>query len=307
MDTTLRPNTEQKHKRRGATISVIVHILLILLALLPLLTFPDPPPGQEGILVNLGLPDVGEGDENAAPAEAVEADEPEPEEAQPETQTEEVEEDQPEEEPAKSEPEPVETKEVVTSEDPDEIALKKEKERKKKEADAKREAERKAEEAKAKAEAERKAKEAKAKAEAERKAKEASDLKNELSGLFGDGDGKGNTGTAGNQGDPDGDPSSDKLEGISTGSGQVGGGLSNRGVVKIPKPRDSSQKAGKVVMKVCINQSGKVISAEFTQRGSTIADQGLIKKARASAMGSKFEPGDEEKLCGTITYTFKVQ
>lgn len=306
MDTTLHHDKEEKHKRRGATISILVHILLILLALIPMLTFPTPPPGQEGILVNLGLPDVGEGDDNAAPSEAIEADEPEPESSESEDVPEEVEEDKPT-EPTRSEPEPKETKEVVTSEDPNEIALKKEEERKKKERQEQLEKERKEQAAREKAEAERKAKEAREKAEADRKAKEASDLKNELSGLFGDGGGKGNTGTAGNQGDPDGDPNSDKLEGISTGSGQVGGGLSNRGVVSLPKPKDSSQKAGKVVMKVCIDKAGKVVSADFTQRGSTVTDNSLIQKARQSALNSRFEAGSEEKLCGTITYTFKVQ
>ena len=52
---------EEKNKKRGMTVSIAVHIALIILALIPILTFPDPPPGQEGILVNLGLPDVGGG------------------------------------------------------------------------------------------------------------------------------------------------------------------------------------------------------------------------------------------------------
>ena len=50
---------EEKNRRRGMIISVVLHILVILLALLPFLTYPDPPPGQEGLLVNLGLPDEG--------------------------------------------------------------------------------------------------------------------------------------------------------------------------------------------------------------------------------------------------------
>ncbi|NRB50648.1 MAG: energy transducer TonB, partial [Saprospiraceae bacterium] len=70
---------EEKNKKRGMTISVVAHVGLILLALLPLLTFPDPPPGQEGILVNLGLPDQGEGDENAAASAEEEEAQPEPE------------------------------------------------------------------------------------------------------------------------------------------------------------------------------------------------------------------------------------
>ena len=46
---TMVSHQERKNKKRGMTTSIIIHILLIILALWPLLTFPDPPPGQEGI------------------------------------------------------------------------------------------------------------------------------------------------------------------------------------------------------------------------------------------------------------------
>ncbi len=81
MDTIITQQ-QKNDKKRGARTSIFVHIGLILLALLPLTRFEDPPPGQEGIMVNLGIPDVGEGDENAAAADVqeeeaqVEEDEP---------------------------------------------------------------------------------------------------------------------------------------------------------------------------------------------------------------------------------------
>lgn len=300
---------EQKNKRRGVTTSVIVHILLILLALWPLLTFPDPPPGQEGILVNLGLPDIGEGDNNAGPAVPAE-----PEETQPE----EVEEDIPETEESVpeevSEPEPVEKpveKEVVKTEDPNELALKRKKEEERKRQE---EADRKKKEAEAKkirdAEAKRKAAEeaeAKRKAEEARKKAEADALKDQIGGLFGDGEGKGNTGKPGSQGDPNGDPDASKLEGISTGRGQVGGGLGSRGVAKTHTPTDNSQKQGTVVVKVCIDKSGNVISADFTQGGSTTNDATLKRIAINSAKKWRFQPGNVDKQCGTITYNFRVK
>ena len=61
-------------------------------------------------------------------------------------------------------------------------------------------------------------------------------MKGEIGGLFGqDGDGKGETGKPGNQGDPSGDPKCMKiLEGISTGSGDIGGNLGGRGVLYKP-------------------------------------------------------------------------
>ncbi|PHN04600.1 cell envelope integrity protein TolA [Flavilitoribacter nigricans] len=287
---------ERKNSNRGKVISVAVHIGLILLALLPLLTYPDPPPGQEGIVVNLGLPDIGQGDDNAGPTAPAE-----PEVAE---ETPEVEESQPEPEPEVSEPDPVvPEREVVETEDPEAIALKRkqaEEKKRQEEADRKKRAE---EEAKRQAEAEAKRQ---AEAEAKRKA-EADRLKNDIGGLFGDGGGKGNTGTAGNQGDPNGDPNAANLEGISSGSGRVGGGLGSRGVLKSPTVAENSQKAGTVVVNVCVDSSGDVVSAEYTQRGSTTADSQLVNAAIRNAKNWQFSRGSVDKQCGTISYNFKVK
>ncbi|MEL6923536.1 MAG: energy transducer TonB, partial [Bacteroidota bacterium] len=169
-------------------------------------------------------------------------------------------------------------------------------------AKAEAEAKKRAEEAKRKAEAE-----AKAKAEAEKKRYE--DAKNKYGGLFGggSGDGKGNTGKPGNQGDPGGDPNASNLEGISTGTGKVGGGLGSRGVLGSPKVTDNSQKTGRVVVRVCVNGDGEVISAKFTQAGSTTTDARLRSIAEKNATRWKFSKGSMDKQCGTITYDFKVR
>ena len=161
--------------------------------------------------------------------------------------------------------------------------------------------------AQAEAEAKRKAEAeaaAKAKAEADARA-EAADL---IGNLGGSGPGKGKTGTSGNQGDPNGDPNSDILEGVSAGAGSsVGGGLSGRGILNKPAIKDDFNKPGKVVMKVCVDASGKVVSASFTQRGSTTTDSQLVRIARKNALAYKFSRGSVDKQCGTITYTFKVK
>ena len=290
---------EEKNKQRGMVVSIILHITLVALALLPLFTYPDPPPGQEGILVNLGLPDQGQGFENAGPAEPLaEADplpEPETEEAPP---IEEVPEE-PEPEPV-PDPEPAPQKEVVETEDPEQIALRREEERKRREAEAaaraERERQRREEEARRKAEAER-----------QRRAEEANKLKDQIGGLFGSGEGKGETGKEGNQGDEDGDPNAQKLEGISTGAGQVGGGLSDRGVLRAPRPQDASQQTGRVVIEVCVDINGNITRAEYTQRGSTTANAELVNIAVTNARKWKFSKGEVERQCGTITYNFRVR
>lgn len=296
---------EEKNRKKGMVMSTLIHIVLILLAILPFLTYPDPPPGQEGILVNLGLPDQGEGDNNAGPSEPTAPSEDVEEEVEEEPEV------QPEPTPVKPEPkvdpEPVKQKDVIKTEDPEAIALKKEKEKQKKieEERKKQEAEKKRQE-EAKKKAAEDAKRKKAEEDARKKA-EADALKNKIGGLFGDGDGKGKTGNPGNQGDPNGDPNSNILIGKSTGSGTVGGGLGNRGVEGRPKITDQTQKAGRIVIEVCVDSNGNVLSADYTQRGSTTTDSALRDVAIRNAKKWKFSKGDVDKQCGTITYDFKLQ
>ncbi len=287
---------EREDKRKALITSILLYTLLIILLLLPLLTYPDPPPGQEGILVNLGL-DFGQGDENA------------PEEtAQTETESEIPETNLPEETPEQEEtpvPEKPQTqpetpeKEIVETTDPKAEAIKKREAEKKRQEQLEAERQRKAKE-----EAERKARE-----EAERKRKEAERKKQQATGAFGGGTGpgKGNTGQSGNQGDPNGDPNASNLEGISVGQGQVGGGLGSRGIVNSPRVTDSSQEQGIVVIKVCVNANGNVISAEYTQSGSTTNSNNLRQKAIANAKKWKFSKSHIDKQCGTIRYVFKLQ
>lgn len=111
----------------------------------------------------------------------------------------------------------------------------------------------------------------------------------------------------GDFGDPNGDPDASILERISVGSGVVGGGLSNRGVLYVPNIKDPSQKTGRVVVNVCVDQSGKVISAVYTQRGSTTTDSDLRKLAVRSARKFWFSQGEVDKQCGTVTIDFKMQ
>ncbi len=299
---------ELANRRKARVGSIIWIILFLLLILIPWLTFPDPPPGQEGILVNLGIPDVGQGDENAPPSEAEEV--AEIEESEPVEEAEEVEEEVVE-PPTPSEPKEKTEKEVVKTEDPDAIALRKKKEKERQEEmERQKEIDRQKEIERQKEMERQKELEKKRKAEAAKRAKqkEADKLKDQLGGLFGSGSGKGKTGTAGNQGDPNGDPNSDILEGISTGKGRVGGGLGSRGVRNSPTVTDNSQKTGVVVISVCVDSSGNVIGTpKFTQKGSTTADSRLIDLAIQNAKRWRFDKATIDKQCGTIKYDFKVK
>ncbi len=263
---------ESKSLGKGWMVSFITHLVLVAVLFLPMLASTPPPEEEEGLLVNLGLPDEGQGEETPKG----ESQEPEPEpEPQPK---EEVKQEIAARNPAKQ----VSSK-VITSNEQDAVRVK--------EAAAKKQAQ---------ADAQRKAAEEAQRQESYNKTKKS------YGDLLGGG-GKGNTGKSGSQGDPNGDPNAKALEGISKGSGRVGGGLGNRGVLHEPKINDGSQKTGRVVISVCVDKSGKVIKADYTQKGSTTTDSELKDIARRAALQFKFTSADIEEQCGTITVDFKVQ
>lgn len=297
--------SNDKDRRKSWITSLTVHAVLLLLAIIPLMQYEIPPPGQQGVLVSFGAPDMGQGDDrpDTQQEEEVEPEPPSEDDIVEEEVVEEevVEETEPE---ATPPPQPETAKEVVTKEEPDLVAIQKKKqeeEARKREEEAERQ--KRVEEAKKKAEAE---------AEAKRKAEEEAKKKAEYEKAkkqFGDsfGDGKGKTDKPGNQGDPNGDPDAKKLEGISTGSGMVGGGLGDRGVVFEPKISDNSQKTGTVVVRICVDRNGDVVSADYTQKGSSTADSELRNIAINSAKKFRFAKSSIDKQCGTITIDFKVR
>ena len=261
------PNTQGK----GWMISLITHLIVIALLFLPMLYIQTPPPEEEGVLVSLGLPDEGQGEETPRGEEA--EPQPEPEESPAE----------PVEEMKTRQPQKTVASKMVTSNEQDEVRVK--------EAEAKKQAQ---------AESNRKAAE-------EAKRQEAyNSTKKSYGDLLGGG-GKGNTGKPGSQGDPSGDPNATALEGISKGSGRVGGGLGNRGVLHEPRISDASQKTGRVVISVCVDKNGKVIKADYTQKGSTTTDSELKEIAKKAALQFKFTDSDIEEQCGTITVDFKIR
>ena len=312
MDSTLS-ESEIRGDRVGKIAAGIALALVILLLIAKLFSYQNPPPGQPGILVNLGFVDTGQGDENAAAPTTTQPD-PVPEPTPPAPAT-------PPPPPPAAEPEPKpQQREVVVTEDPAAIALRKQKAREEAERQAERRREqqelaeqRRREQAEA-AERQRQIEAAeaarRAEAEAERKRQaEADALKGQLGGSFGTGSGNGNTGRPGNQGVENGDPNADRLSGISTGSGRVSGGLGGRGVLASPPVRENSQSSGVVVVDVCVNPNGEITKANYTQNGSTTADPSLVAAAIKNARQWRFAANElaPAEQCGRISYNFKVQ
>ena len=83
--------------------------------------------------------------------------------------------------------------------------------------------------------------------------------------------------------------------------------ISNRKVLFVPKIEDQSQKEGRVVIKICVNGAGNVISARYTQLGSTTTDSYLINLATKNAKLYRFSKSDSPKQCGIVNIDFEVR
>jgi TonB family protein len=278
----LHVEKEKKERRKAMFLSFLFHVATIILLMLPLLKYPDPPPGQDGILIALGNPDEGTGPivpggpEEPTPVEQKEEPKPEPkpkEEVKPK--------------------EKVKSTEPLVSDQELEINRKKAIEKKEKEE----------RDLKEKQETAERIKIAKEREEAnKREEQEASELIKNIKKGSG-----GTSGKSGKGGQVNGDENGKVEEGISTGTGMVGGGLGGRGVVSSPALKDDSNNRGSVVVAICLDKDGNVTEAKFQLQGSTITSGKLRDLAVSNARQWRFKPGNEERQCGNITYSFKVQ
>jgi hypothetical protein len=261
-------NDGRKDKKKGFVWSVLLHLALLFIAFLPFMTYPVPPPGQEGVLVSFGEAELGEGEDlpSNQSQENIETFESLVEEIRTSDLSEEV--------------------QIISNTSKSEVKNTKEP---------------------AEKVVPQQSKEPNKKQEVlpTSEAENYNNSKNQFGDLFGKG--KGNTDIAGNQGAEDGDPTAKALSGISSGNGIIGGGLSGRGLSYQPKIKDNSQKTGKIVVKVCVNQQGDVVSAEYTQLGSTSTDFELRQIATQSALLFKFTASNIDRQCGTISIDFKLK
>ena len=278
----LHVEKEKKERRKAMLLSFLFHVATIILLMLPLLKYPDPPPGQDGILIALGNPDEGTG-----PIEPGGPEEPTP--------VEQKEEPKPEPKPK----EEVKPKEKVKSTEP--LVSDQELEINRKKAIEKKEKEER--DLKEKQETAERIRIAKEREEAnKREEQEAAELIKNIKKGSG-----GTSGKSGKGGQVNGDENGKVEEGISTGTGMVGGGLGGRGVVSSPILKDDSNNRGSVVIAICLDRDGNVTEAKFQLQGSTITSGKLRDLAVSNARQWRFKPGNEDRQCGIITYSFKVQ
>jgi TonB family protein len=289
--------TEAKNKKSAKILSISIHTLLLIVLIFGFTksceTLP-PPKGNEGIMIAFGDPNAGGGYEEPVETEEAEAEEAEEVEAV--------------ETPAPSEPTSTpETKPEVKTADSDEVAIKKKREaaKKKVDADAKRKADaKKKSDAKKKADAKKKS-DAKKKADAEARAKALAEAKAKAGGKFNK-PGSGSGSNSGNAGDPNSTNTGGGTGGGTTGSGAD---IDGRSPKSKPAPPKNPGVDGTAVIRICVDQNGNVVSAKFTQKGSSITSDAAIKEAIANAKKWKFDsnPMAPDKQCGTVTYQFKVK
>lgn len=123
------------------------------------------------------------------------------------------------------------------------------------------------------------------------------------------GSGQGSQGVTegqGNQGKPNGSETSSNYSGNGGGNGTYS--LAGRTNVSLPKPNYSTNQQGKIVVKIVVNQQGRVIRAEAPAQGSTIANSAMVEQARQAALKARFnaDPNAPEEQSGTITYIYKI-
>lgn len=77
----------------------------------------------------------------------------------------------------------------------------------------------------------------------------------------------------------------------------------------LPSPAYKVQEAGKVVVKIWVDQYGKVVKAQAGVEGTTATDKTLWNAARAAALGAQFNMKADAPTMqeGTITYIFNLK
>lgn len=280
---------ETKYEKKSAIITTVISVGLILLLLLFGFTYLDPPP-ENGIAINFGTTEVGSGD--VQPTEPIKSSPQKnttpPSEPQEETST------------------PVE-EEVATQDTEDAPVIEKEKEKEKNKSQEEEEVKEPVKEVEP-----QKEKEPEKEPDPQPEKSTSDALNSILNGPEKDGKangGEGNDNQAGDKGDPDGDPNATSYYG--QGQGLDGDGnyrLGGRKALNKEKFVQDCNESGVVVVKIEVNQQGKVISASAGSRGTTNTARCLMEPARRAALATKFnsDANAPVKQTGYIEYEFKL-
>lgn len=85
-------------------------------------------------------------------------------------------------------------------------------------------------------------------------------------------------------------------------------GFYGRRILKLPNPPEVPEEVtGVIVLKICIDPTGKVLEATVLPHASTIHDKAIWDKVIANAVQYKFSTASAQRECGNITFRFKNQ
>ena len=117
---------------------------------------------------------------------------------------------------------------------------------------------------------------------------------------------QGTTQGSGNQGKADGTPNNNNYGGRGGNGGNYS--LAGRTAVSLPKPEYNSNQQGKIVVRIWVDQQGRVTRVEAPYKESTITTGTLVEQAKAAARRARFNASTNapEEQIGTITYIFKI-
>ena len=120
----------------------------------------------------------------------------------------------------------------------------------------------------------------------------------------------GNQGVAGGHGDqgkPGGDPNSTNYTGGGHGNSGVtiSRGLAGRHITGLPSFTDDFNENAKVAVDIHVDGNGNVVDADYQPRGSTTSDASMKAIALRKAKQVKFNSGGDESV-GTIIFNFKI-
>lgn len=266
---------DTEHKRKSMRITVILHVIILILLFFFGFSYLDPPP-EDGIAVNFGTTDYGQG--NDQPTEPVKT------------------------APKQTIPEPIpETKseikeEVVTQNNEDAPVIKKETKKEITKVTPK----------------ETPKKEVPKKVEPTPDKSTSDALSSLINGPKNNGSAEGSEGDddrAGDKGDPNGDPNARSYYG--NGVGLDGDGnyrLGGRSALNKAKETQKCNEAGKVVVSIEVDRSGRVVSATPGVRGTTNNSRCLLEPAKRAALATRFNADSKApaKQIGKIIYNFTL-
>ncbi len=118
---------------------------------------------------------------------------------------------------------------------------------------------------------------------------------------------QGNTGGAGNMGNPNGNPNTNGAGAGLDGSGEFN--LAGRQFVKRPSLSDKTQQEGKIVVFIWVDPEGNVTRSQAGAKGTSIGNRDLWEKCEAAALNAKFSVAENApaEQRGTLTFIFSFQ